>query len=216
MAPVSSDVDVAALKKKLATLTVINGALRAENDELRAGRGTPSEDEATAAELDECRARLAEADDALAALTRERDDLVAELASTAEGGDAASKALRDKSALASKYKLDLEASARRCGELEGTHRKLTLRVKNLERDLERAANRAKARDESAAEAAEDAADRERAARAETERLRARLAESERDADREAIRLRAQLAEATRAAREAVGKEAQTIVEEAED
>ena len=88
------------LRKKVATLTVINGALQKENDDLRAaasthhadGKGGANNGDASSivAQVEaECEARLREADAQI-------DELRRELATIAKGGDAAQSSARDK------------------------------------------------------------------------------------------------------------------------
>ena len=76
MAPGSSSEEdaLAGLRKKVATLTVINGALQKECDDLRARASSePASRESFAEAEAACESRLREADAALASLTRERD-----------------------------------------------------------------------------------------------------------------------------------------------
>ena len=91
------------LRKKVATLTVINGALQKENDDLRSAAsqhapdgkgGANNNDDGDASSIvaqveAECEARLREADAQI-------DELRRELATIAKGGDAAQSSARDK------------------------------------------------------------------------------------------------------------------------
>ena len=215
--PSSSEVD--SLKKKIATLTVINGALQKENDALQAsareGRGG-SVDEEALQELEEAfAARLAEADDTIAALKSERDDLRAELDSSARGGDANAALAREKEARLLEYKNELEASSRKNGELEGTVRKLQLTVKDFKQENERMTNRMRLHDETAAEAARSAAGREEKLKAEIGSLRQRLAADNKAADDEVLDLRQKLAAAAARAQDALGAQAQKVLDAAE-
>ena len=92
-------VETESLRKKVATLTVINGALQKENDDLRAAAsqhhaGANNNDDGDASSIvaqveAECEARLREADAQI-------DELRRELATIAKGGDAAQSSARDK------------------------------------------------------------------------------------------------------------------------
>ena len=117
------------LRKKVATLTVINGALQKENDDLRAarddaggasssrgGNDVSADASAVVAQVEaECEARLREADETI-------DELRRELTEIAKGGDAAQSANRDKTVKLREAKNEIASLRRRVSELEGNER----------------------------------------------------------------------------------------------
>ena len=110
------------LRKKVATLTVINGALQKENDDLRAAAsthhaGANNNDDGDASSIvaqveAECEARLREADAQI-------DELRRELTTIAKGGDAAQSSARDKTVKLQEAKNEISAVKRKVAELDG-------------------------------------------------------------------------------------------------
>lgn len=173
-------------------------------------------DEALQEMEEEFAARLGEADDTIAALRAERDDLRAELSSSAKGGDANAALLREKTNQLADYKNELEASARKNGELEGTVRKLQLNLKDFKQENDRMVNRMRLHDETAAKAAEEAAAKEASMAEEIRALRQRIAAEGHDRDEEVLDLRQRLAAAAARAQESVGREAKRALDAAEE
>ena len=164
---------------------------------------------------DDFAARLQDADDQIAALTRERDALADDLASATKGGDASSAETAEARAKLSRARNDLDASKREVSELEALVRKLTLAAKDAERDAIRAANRATFQEENNRANAATAAAEASTLTDEIASMKRRLADERAIATAELVSLRTQLAAATKAAEENIGREAQSVVDAAE-
>jgi len=125
------------LRKKVATLTVINGALQKENDDLRSAAsqhapdgkgGANNNDDGDASSIvaqveAECEARLREADAQIDSLRRELETI-------AKGGDAAQSSARDKTVKLQEAKNEISAVKRKVAELEGNERRLRSQLRD--------------------------------------------------------------------------------------
>jgi hypothetical protein len=209
--PSAAEVD--ALRKKVATLSAINGALRDENDELRRAVEEASLTGGTAGS--DAERRLADAEEAIASLTRQRDELEALLLDRSEDDSQASSRLADAKRRANDREKELERSAREIGALQGERRKLELASADARRERD-VAEQKLARAEETARFARERSDADaRDAEALIEDLRRRLTRSERDAKAERVALLTQLEAAQTATAAALGEEAQTAVADAE-
>ena len=209
--PSAAEVD--ALRKKVATLSAINGALRDENDELRRAVEEASPTGGTAGS--DAERRLADAEEAIASLTRQRDELEALLLDRSEDDSQASSRLADAKRRANDREKELERSAREIGALQGERRKLELASADARRERD-VAEQKLARAEETARFARERSDADaRDAEALIEDLRRRLTRSERDAKAERVALLTQLEAAQTATAAALGEEAQTAVADAE-
>ena len=219
------------LRKKVATLTVINGALQKENDDLRAARddaggasssrgGNDASADASAvvAQVEaECEARLREADETI-------DELRRELTEIAKGGDAAQSANRDKTVKLREAKNEIAALRRRVSELEGNERRLNSQLRDAEADATRAAKAAENNSRTADGIREELGASQADANREIQSLRRRLNEREQTAEKTIANLRETLEnersdatakEAKRARSQVASAETRAAIAEAE-
>ena len=184
------------LRKKVATLTVINGALQKENDDLRSaasthhadGKGGANNGDASSivAQVEaECEARLREADAQI-------DELRRELATIAKGGDAAQSSARDKTVKLQEAKNEISAVKRKVAELEGNERRLRSQLRDAEADAERAAKASENNRATADGMREELGAAQSDANREIANLRRRLLEQEQTARKEIDALRESL------------------------
>jgi len=183
------------LRKKVATLTVINGALQKENDDLRAAAsqhhaGANNNDDGDASSIvaqveAECEARLREADAQI-------DELRRELATIAKGGDAAQSSARDKTVKLQEAKNEISAVKRKVAELEGNERRLRSQLRDAEADAERAAKASENNRATADGMREELGAAQSDANREIANLRRRLLEQEQTARKEIDALRESL------------------------
>ena len=183
------------LRKKVATLTVINGALQKENDDLRAAAsqhhaGANNNDDGDASSIvaqveAECEARLREADAQI-------DELRRELATIAKGGDAAQSSARDKTVKLQEAKNEISAVKRKVAELEGNERRLRSQLRDAEADAERAAKASENNRATADGMREELGAAQSDANLEIANLRRRLLEQEQTARKEIDALRESL------------------------
>ena len=187
------------LRKKVATLTVINGALQKENDDLRSAAsqhapdgkgGANNNDDGDASSIvaqveAECEARLREADAQI-------DELRRELATIAKGGDAAQSSARDKTVKLQEAKNEISAVKRKVAELEGNERRLRSQLRDAEADAERAAKAAENNRATADGMREELGAAQSDANREIANLRRRLVEQEQTARKEIDALRESL------------------------
>ena len=188
-------VETESLRKKVATLTVINGALQKENDDLRAAAsqhhaGANNNDDGDASSIvaqveAECEARLREADAQI-------DELRRELATIAKGGDAAQSSARDKTVKLQEAKNEISAVKRKVAELEGNERRLRSQLRDAEADAERAAKAAENNRATADGMREELGAAQSDANREIANLRRRLVEQEQTARKEIDALRESL------------------------
>ena len=123
--------EVGALRTKLATLSAINGALRDENDELR--RAVEEASDAGGTTGSDVARRLADAEETVASLTRQRDELEAHLLDRSEDDSEASSRLADAKRRNRDREKELERAAREIGTLLGERRKLELATADARR-----------------------------------------------------------------------------------
>ena len=187
------------LRKKVATLTVINGALQKENDDLRSAAsqhapdgkgGANNNDDGDASSIvaqveAECEARLREADAQI-------DELRRELATIAKGGDAAQSSARDKTVKLQEAKNEISAVKRKVAELEGNERRLRSQLRDAEADAERAAKASENNRATADGMREELGAAQSDANREIANLRRRLLEQEQTARKEIDTLRESL------------------------
>ena len=188
-------VETESLRKKVATLTVINGALQKENDDLRAAAsqhhaGANNNDDGDASSIvaqveAECEARLREADAQI-------DELRRELATIAKGGDAAQSSARDKTVKLQEAKNEISAVKRKVAELEGNERRLRSQLRDAEADAERAAKASENNRATADGMREELGAAQSDANREIANLRRRLLEQEQTARKEIDALRESL------------------------
>ncbi|KAK3238035.1 hypothetical protein CYMTET_51923, partial [Cymbomonas tetramitiformis] len=122
-------------ESKLATLTVMNGALQSEIDELRERIDEdeqPDNEEEVKELQEEFATRLAASENMVASLKQERDLLRRQLAHSNQGGNAHAEALAEKDKAVEEYKFEGEKLARKVGELEGIIKKLRVAAKESE------------------------------------------------------------------------------------
>ena len=205
--------EVGALRTKLATLSAINGALRDENDELRRAVEEASDAGGTAGS--DVERRLADAEETVASLTRQRDELEAHLLDRSEDDSEASSRLADAKRRNRDREKELERAAREIGTLLGERRKLELATADARRERGAAEQKLVRAEENARFARERHEAEARDAEALLEDLRRRLTRSERDAKAERASLLTQLEAAQSATAAALGEEAQTAVADAE-
>ena len=117
--PSAGEVD--ALRKKLAALSAMYAALRDENDELRrAVEEAPREvDAGGTASASDAERRLADAEETIASLTRQRDELEANLLDRSEDDSESSSRLADAKRRCRDRERELERAAREIGALRG-------------------------------------------------------------------------------------------------
>ena len=205
--------EVGALRTKLATLSAINGALRDENDELRRAVEEASDAGGTAGS--DVERRLADAEETVASLTRQRDELEAHLLDRSEDDSEANSRLADAKRRNRDREKELERAAREIGVLQGERRKLELATADARRERGAAEQKLGRAEENARFARERHEAETRDAEALLEDLRRRLTRSERDAKAERASLLTQLEAAQSATAAALGEEAQTAVADAE-
>ncbi|BDA46997.1 probable TATA element modulatory factor [Coccomyxa sp. Obi] len=168
------------LEGKLATLTVINGALQNENESLRqelAKARTPSS--TTEAELHELQEeftrRLAAADRTITSLREKNEALRSAATAASKGGSVNEARLQDREHYISSLQAEGEALARKNGELEATVRKLRASVRQLETERDRTAGRLAALEASLASEQERAIQATQAAAVQMEEMDAEIA-----------------------------------------
>ena len=205
--------EVGALRTKLATLSAINGALRDENDELRRAVEEASDAGGTAGS--DVERRLADAEETVASLTRQRDELEAHLLDRSEDDSETNARLADAKRRNRDREKELERAAREIGVLQGERRKLELATADARRERGAAEQKLVRAEENARFARERHEAETRDAEALLEDLRRRLTRSERDAKAERASLLTQLEAAQSATAAALGEEAQTAVADAE-
>jgi len=205
--------EVGALRTKLATLSAINGALRDENDELR--RAVEEASDAGGKAGSDVARRLADAEETVASLTRQRDELEAHLLDRSEDDSEANSRLADAKRRNRDREKELERAAREIGVLQGERRKLELATADARRERGAAEQKLARAEENARFARERHEADARDAEALLEDLRRRLTRSERDAKAERASLLTQLEAAQSATAAALGEEAQTAVADAE-
>jgi len=205
--------EVGALRTKLATLSAINGALRDENDELR--RAVEEASDAGGKAGSDVARRLADAEETVASLTRQRDELEAHLLDRSEDDSEANSRLADAKRRNRDREKELERAAREIGVLQGERRKLELATADARRERGAAEQKLARAEENARFARERHEAGARDAEALLEDLRRRLTRSERDAKAERASLLTQLEAAQSATAAALGEEAQTAVADAE-
>ena len=205
--------EVGALRTKLATLSAINGALRDENDELR--RAVEEASDAGGKAGSDVARRLADAEETVASLTRQRDELEAHLLDRSEDDSEANSRLADAKRRNRDREKELERAAREIGVLQGERRKLELATADARRERGAAEQKLARAEENARFARERHEAEARDAEALLEDLRRRLTRSERDAKAERASLLTQLEAAQSATAAALGEEAQTAVADAE-
>jgi len=205
--------EVGALRTKLATLSAINGALRDENDELR--RAVEEASDAGGKAGSDVARRLADAEETVASLTRQRDELEAHLLDRSEDDSEANSRLADAKRRNRDREKELERAAREIGVLQGERRKLELATADARRERGAAEQKLARAEENARFARERHEAEARDAEALLEDLRRRLTRSERDAKAERTSLLTQLEAAQSATAAALGEEAQTAVADAE-
>jgi chromosome segregation ATPase len=171
--------EVGALRTKLATLSAINGALRDENDELR--RAVEEASDAGGTTGSDVARRLADAEETVASLTRQRDELEAHLLDRSEDDSEASSRLADAKRRNRDREKELERAAREIGTLQGERRKLELATADARRERGAAEQKLARAEENARFARERHEAEARDAEALLEDLRRRLTRSERDA-----------------------------------
>ncbi len=205
--------EVGALRTKLATLSAINGALRDENDELR--RAVEEASDAGGKAGSDVARRLADAEETVASLTRQRDELESNLLDRSEDDSEANSRLADAKRRNRDREKELERAAREIGVLQGERRKLELATADARRERGAAEQKLARAEENARFARERHEAETRDAEALLEDLRRRLTRSERDAKAERASLLTQLEAAQSATAAALGEEAQTAVADAE-
>ena len=205
--------EVGALRTKLATLSAINGALRDENDELRRAVEEASDAGGTAGS--DVERRLADAEETVASLTRQRDELEAHLLDRSEDDSETNARLADTKRRNRDREKELERAAREIGVLQGERRKLELATADARRERGAAEQKLVRAEENARFARGRHEAETRDAEALLEDLRRRLTRSERDAKAERASLLTQLEAAQSATAAALGEEAQTAVADAE-
>lgn len=127
---------------KLATLTVINGALQTENDDLRAelesAREPTTDAEMELLELrEEFARRIATADKTNAALKDKIEAIKAQAAAASQGGSVSHARLQERESYIISLQAEGEGLARKNGELEATARKLRSALREAEQESER-------------------------------------------------------------------------------
>ncbi|EIE21880.1 hypothetical protein COCSUDRAFT_47970 [Coccomyxa subellipsoidea C-169] len=165
---------------KLATLTVINGALQNENETLRqelAHSRTPSS--TTECELrelqEEFTRRLATADRTITSLKEKNEALRSAASAASKGGSVNEARLQDRENYISSLQAEGETLARKNGELEATVRKLRTSTRQLETERDRTAGRLAALEASLASEQERAIQATQAAAVQMEEMDAEMA-----------------------------------------
>ncbi|KAK9807806.1 hypothetical protein WJX72_009986 [[Myrmecia] bisecta] len=182
---------------KLATLSVITGALQKENEELR--RQLESQgpvDGVAEEELQDLRAefsrRLGAADKTISDLKEERDRLRAQVSAATQGGSSSEARLQDREKYVAGLQAEGEALARKNGELEAMLRKLRTSSREQDAERERLAGRVQSleaqllqQQELFAQAAQAAALQGKQLKEEVEEVRQQAAAHVREAQRNA-------------------------------